>query len=70
MLKGCNLAAALISSLPSRECGLKSGMAVIDSDEEASLPSRECGLKSGLGTKEYVELEVTPFAGVWNEIEM
>ena len=34
-----------ISSLPSRECGLKLGELYIGSLNYSSLPSRECGLK-------------------------
>ena len=59
--------AALLLSLPSRECGLKSAGKTLKEVEDLSLPSRECGLK-------FREVEsgmwegVTPFAGVWIEI--
>ncbi len=55
-------------SLPVRECGLKSVIAVVLALILSSLPVRECGLKL-----RYVSIgpgpgRVTPRAGVWIEI--
>ncbi len=56
------------TSLPVRECGLKSFYLLSFSEKSMSLPVRECGLKYD----EVFELEdgswVTPCAGVWIEI--
>ena len=57
------------ASLPLWECGLKSKDRYIDSTGKQSLPLWECGLKfviPGPDCKLYV---VTPFVGVWIEID-
>ena len=57
-------------SLPSRECGLKSFEIETFLKELESLPSRECGLKLSVVTSIPGSTQsVTPFAGVWIEIE-
>ena len=56
-------------SLPSRECGLKSVYRSSDKSNLRSLPSRECGLKFANTVHGYILLLVTPFAGVWIEME-
>ena len=57
-------------SLPSRECGLKSNRLKIQPAHFPSLPSRECGLKSFYTPLLSGDQIVTPFAGVWIEIEL
>ena len=57
------------TSLPSRECGLKSVYRSSDKSNLRSLPSRECGLKFANTVHGYILLLVTPFAGVWIEME-
>ena len=56
-------------SLPSRECGLKLSIHKRNLWNNASLPSRECGLKFMKDDAKKEEPEVTPFAGVWIEIQ-
>ena len=60
---------AFYESLPSRECGLKflSRFRVII--VTVSLPSRECGLKYIIFVACTLQTAVTPFAGVWIEIQ-
>ncbi len=57
-----------ITSLPSRECGLKSSCNCAGALFASSLPSRECGLKFRCLLHPWCLLYVTPFAGVWIEI--
>ena len=60
-------------SLPLRECGLKFQNINILFTVSLSLPLRECGLKSTGDPVGLLEVDVTPFAGVWieiNEIEL
>ena len=57
-----------ITSLPSRECGLKYSYIYWSIWEDESLPSRECGLKLLPELPGDNESGVTPFAGVWIEI--
>ena len=68
----CNLYITIgyqIMSLPSRECGLKFAAYLDQHGAELSLPSRECGLKSFKCTSFEQFRLVTPFAGVWIEIQ-
>ena len=58
-----------MGSLPSRECGLKFAAYLDQHGAELSLPSRECGLKSFKCTSFEQFRLVTPFAGVWIEIQ-
>ena len=56
-------------SLPTRECGLKS-LGIIRSGQVTwSLPTRECGLKFPDSFAMAYAVSVTPYAGVWIEIE-
>ena len=56
-------------SLPTRECGLKSELTVFVVSPSPSLPTRECGLKFCKIRYGFVTFKVTPYAGVWIEIE-
>ena len=56
-------------SLPSWECGLKFSEREPLLQELKSLPSWECGLKSKLCKGDVMVAEVTPFVGVWIEIQ-
>ena len=58
-----------MGSLPSRECGLKCNLYITIGYQIMSLPSRECGLKSFKCTSFEQFRLVTPFAGVWIEIQ-
>ena len=57
-------------SLPLRECGLKSAWAARRSLVPASLPLRECGLKLTNYRSSIEDMDVTPLAGVWIEIQL
>ena len=57
-------------SLPSRECGLKYTSLFLCSSFKRSLPSRECGLKFLAYYGVQADNIVTPFAGVWIEMQM
>ena len=57
-----------ISSLPSRERGLKSTDSEVAAIMAASLPSRERGLKLLNTIGYYMHYDVAPFAGAWIEI--
>ena len=59
-----------MESLPSWECGLKSGMDRLPGCRPTSLPSWECGLKFWLRKLNKMEAVVTPFVGVWIEIQI
>ena len=59
-----------ILSLPSRECGLKYTEKNDVWERMESLPSRECGLKYTVLQILLYSYNVTPFAGVWIEIEV
>ena len=56
------------TSLPSRECGLKYAVGCRCCSDQWSLPSRECGLKYCRISGTFHPCTVTPFAGVWIEI--
>ena len=56
------------SSLPVRECGLKSTTIIPNVIQNMSLPVRECGLKSHLSLLFALAEIVTPCAGVWIEM--
>ena len=58
-----------VSSLPTRECGLKSKKVKDNYTKQLeSLPTRECGLKFVRRELVLYPDEVTPYAGVWIEI--
>ncbi len=57
------------TSLPSRECGLKLEDLERDDLDFRSLPSRECGLKFKVYRSRQSTGSVTPFAGVWIEMD-
>ncbi|MFR5058163.1 hypothetical protein, partial [Faecalimonas umbilicata] len=56
-------------SLPSWECGLKSTSLEAMGKAFKSLPSWECGLKFMVVERAISSKSVTPFAGVWIEIQ-
>ena len=56
-------------SLPTRECGLKCQYVKMTVDSALSLPTRECGLKYDEKDRICIRINVTPYAGVWIEIQ-
>ena len=59
-----------LTSLPVRECGLKSMVLLAHPNPIPSLPVRECGLKYLLEALDAEPVTVTPGAGVWIEISI
>ena len=59
-----------ITSLPLRECGLKSKRLPAHGGQLLSLPLRECGLKLWLVRHRKKKYSVTPLAGVWIEMSI